>query len=151
MPRNVTDGDGSVRLELRASASEVEQWRIAAQQEGLSMSEFIRGAAREAAKPSEFHQLMREIRQMIRSCESVAPGVQLAINLTPEHEATLSLAKNEEVGGQVLRDIIINGPREAFSKIFGHEVRWGAEMFSVGPADPKEYERARKGRPRSSS
>jgi hypothetical protein len=110
------------------------------------MSEFIRSAAREAAKPSEFRQLMREIRQMIRSCESVAPGVRLAINLTPEQEATLSLAKNEEVGGQVMRDLIIDGPRTAFSRLFGHEVRWDAEAFSVGPADPKEYEKARTGR-----
>ena len=122
----------SERVELRASAEEVASWRRAADQQGTSLSDYVRSAASTLAAPSSFRNVLHHIRRKIVAWErqggTAATGV---LHLTVEEEFALMGAGRGDLGGERMGVLVVEGVQKAFPRLLGYEVNWRSHQFLI--------------------
>lgn len=123
------------RVEIRAPAAEVDEWREAALAAALPLSEWLRRAARSVASPSPARAVLDDVRDFVRRQRATRGEAPQAweLHLTDHDELQLLQATAADVGAELAARILLEGPRGAFIKLYGLDVCWGAKNRSIAP------------------
>jgi hypothetical protein len=125
----------TVRLEIRALASDVERWKDEADRLRMPLSEYVRQATREVATPSPFRELISAVRDMMARHQQATQTREGTLHLTREHELALMHATEREVGGEIMGRLVVGGPRAAFPALYGYSIRWDAHAMMIAPIE----------------
>ena len=122
------------RLEVRVPESDLLTWQHAADRRGETLSDFVRSAASVTAAPSSFHLLLQRVRALIVEHERKGGTSDSAVlHLTFDEEHQLLMASARDVGDR-MGILVTEGPRTAFPKLFGYQVKFRSSQFRLGPA-----------------